>query len=272
MLIFDYRMSSFSIHTCPVFNVNHGIYSSCNNIKASTQIVTWRQVRVGTRMMITMRDRSKNRKPLQKGRNLSIEAIQTVQALKRVKGDDASLNRVFGTSFSRLLRFDMIAVLKELIRQNQCSLALKAFEDIQKEHWYKPKVLLYAELISVLGSNEMFDKLEQVFRKLENEISLEPDTVGFNAVLESLLSFGIIGLTMDCFYLMKSKGCEPDRSTFKILITGLELKGETSLSVTVRKEAEKIYGSSLEFLEENEDGNEVRNGSSLGSDNTVMSL
>ncbi|KAK1400507.1 hypothetical protein POM88_000112 [Heracleum sosnowskyi] len=99
----------------------------------------------------------------------------------------------------------------------------------------------------------MFDELELVFRKLEDEISLEPDTVGFNAVLEILMSFGIIGLTMDCFYLMKSKGCELDRSTFKILVTGLESKGETSLSVTVRKEAEKIYGSSLEFLEENED-------------------
>ncbi|KAL8154495.1 protein THYLAKOID ASSEMBLY 8-like, chloroplastic [Apium graveolens] len=262
-------MSSFSIQTRPVFNFAsvsksndyNRLCSSCN-VKQSAQTVTWRQVRVGNRMIITMRDRSKNRKPLQKGRNLSIEAIQTVQALKRVKNDDASLHRVFATNFSRLLRLDMIAVLKELIRQNQCSLALKAFADVQKEHWYKPKVLLYAELISVLGRNEMFDELELVFRKLEDEISLEPDIVGFNAVLESLLSFGIIGLAMDCFYLMKSKGCEPDRSTFKILFSGLESKGETSLAVTVRKEAEKIYGSSLEFLEENEDE----------ADNTVMSL
>lgn len=111
---------------------------------------------------------------------------------------------------------------------------------------------MYAELISVLGSNELIDKLELVFRKLEKEVSLDPDTEGFNAVLESLLSFGIIGLSMECYYLMKSKGCEPDRSTFKILTSGLESKGETSLSVTVRKEAEKFYGSSLEFLEEND--------------------
>lgn len=122
-------MSSFSIQTHPIFNVNNGIYSSCNN-KASTLSATWRQVRVGNRMTITMRDRSKNRKPLQKGRNLSIEAIQTVQALKRVKDDDASLHRVFATNFSRLLRLDMIAVLKELIRQNQCSLALKVFSSV----------------------------------------------------------------------------------------------------------------------------------------------
>ncbi|KAL1803011.1 hypothetical protein ACET3Z_031658 [Daucus carota] len=230
-------------------NVNNGLCMSCN-----VKLCSLRRVREATRMTITMRDRSKNRKPLQKGRNLSIEAIQTVQALKRVKDDDASLHRVFGTKFSRLLRLDMIAVLKELIRQDQCLLAFKAFEDIQNEHWYKPKLLLYAELISVFGRNEMFDKLELVFRKLEDEISIEPDIEGFNAILETLLSFGIIGLTMECFYLMKSKGCEPDRSTFKILISGLESKKETSLSVTIREEAEKAYGSPFEILEENEDG------------------
>lgn len=79
-------------------------------------------------MMITMRDRSKNRKPLQKGRSLSIEAIQTVQALKRAsKSADVSLEQVYNSKFRRLLKFDMIAVLRELIRQNQCLLALKVF-------------------------------------------------------------------------------------------------------------------------------------------------
>lgn len=132
-------MSSYSIRMHPVFNfasasksdVDNGLYSSYS-IKESTlqitaQTATWRQVRDGTRTTITMRDRSKNRKPLQKGRNLSIEAIQTVQVLKRVKDEDASLHRAFATNFSRLLRLDMIAVFKELIRQNQCSLALKVF-------------------------------------------------------------------------------------------------------------------------------------------------
>lgn len=83
--------------------------------------------KTGIRMMIiTMRDRSKNRKPLQKGRSLSIEAIQTVQALKRAaKRSDVSLEQVFDSKFRRLLKFDMIAVLRELLRQNQCLLAIK---------------------------------------------------------------------------------------------------------------------------------------------------
>lgn len=74
-----------------------------------------------------MRDRSKNRKPLQKGRNLSIEAIQAVQALKRVanKNDDSAVEQVFDSKVRRLIKSDMIAVLRELLRQNQCLLALK---------------------------------------------------------------------------------------------------------------------------------------------------
>jgi hypothetical protein len=70
-------------------------------------------------------NRSKNRKPLQKGRSLSIEAIQTVQALKRAQKDQPSLDQLFHSNFKRLLKLDMIAVLRELLRQNQCFLALK---------------------------------------------------------------------------------------------------------------------------------------------------
>ena len=83
-------------------------------------------------MVITMKDRSKNRKPLQRGRNLSIEAIQAVQALKRANRNNhgnslTELERVFDSKFRRLLKFDMMAVLRELLRQNECLLALKVF-------------------------------------------------------------------------------------------------------------------------------------------------
>lgn len=79
------------------------------------------------RWIVTMRDRSNNPRPLQKGRNLSIEAIQTVQALKRVKKNHGFLEQVFDSKFRRLLKFDMMAVLKELLRQNESLLALKVW-------------------------------------------------------------------------------------------------------------------------------------------------
>lgn len=76
-------------------------------------------------LTVIMRDRGKNRKPLQKGRTPSIEAIQAVQALKRARRDESSLERVFESNFRRLLKLDMIAVLQQLLSQNECLLALK---------------------------------------------------------------------------------------------------------------------------------------------------
>ncbi|XP_052191823.1 protein THYLAKOID ASSEMBLY 8, chloroplastic-like [Diospyros lotus] len=207
---------------------------------------------------ITMRDRSKNRKPLQRGRSLSTEAIHAIQALKRAHHHHHAplLHRAFASNFKRLLKSDMMAVLRELLRQNQCLLALQVFEHVRKEYWYKPQVSLYAEIISVLGSNGLYESIVVVFEELKMENGLDPDREALNALLESLMSFNNPRLAMECFYLMKLLGCEPDKSSFRILINGLESKGETGLSAVVRHEAEKYYGQTLELLQEEEEKEE----------------
>ncbi|KAL2254964.1 UNVERIFIED_CONTAM: Protein THYLAKOID ASSEMBLY 8, chloroplastic [Sesamum indicum] len=207
--------------------------------------------RTRSRMMnITMRDRSKNRKPLQKGRNLSIEAIQTVQALKRAANlSEASLDQVFDNRFRRLLKFDMIAVLRELLRQNQCLLALKVFRDIRKEEWYRPQLLLYAEMITVLGSNGLLEKVELLIMELKAESTVNPDIEGFNMLLQSLMNLNLTALAMECFYLMKSLSCDPDRISFKILIDGLKSNKEMKLLAIILEEAKRYYGCYVNFLE-----------------------
>ncbi|KAL8129546.1 hypothetical protein V2J09_018701 [Rumex salicifolius] len=203
------------------------------------------------RSRITMRDRSNNRKPLQKGRNLSIEAIQTVQTLKRAKRDADSLEKAFDSKLRRLLKFDMVAVLRELIRQGECQLALKVFEDIRAEHWYKPRVLLYNTLISALASAEMLEEVEHIFSTLKNESNLQPDQEGFNTLLSTLVNFNLTGLAMECLNLMTALECDPDKPAFKMLINYLESQSERELAYIVRQEALKIFWS-LNFLEEEE--------------------
>ncbi|CAK7329055.1 unnamed protein product [Dovyalis caffra] len=201
--------------------------------------------------------RSLNRKPLQKGRNLSIEAIQTIQALKLAyKNDKSLLDQVFHSKFNRLLKFDMTAVLRELLRQNHCLLALKVFEDIREEHWYKPQVLLYNEMIAVMATNGFIEEVQLLFRYLESEISgdLPFKTDDFNQLLATLISFKLsTGLVMECYESMKSAGCEPDRSTFKLLVHSLESIGEFEVSGIVRQDAYKCYGESLDFEAEEEE-------------------
>ncbi|KAJ0803341.1 putative tetratricopeptide-like helical domain superfamily, protein THYLAKOID ASSEMBLY 8 [Helianthus annuus] len=207
------------------------------------------------KMQVTMRDRSKNRKPLQKGRNLSIEAIQTIQSLKRAyKSSADNQQQVIDSKFSRLLKFDMMAVLRELLRQDHCVLALMVYVEIQKEHWYKPSVSLYGEIISALARKGLHDNINMIVHEMKAEKGrLEAKTEGFNLLLESLMSYNLIEAALDCFELMKEVDCEPDRSTFKLLVAQLDSKGESGLSESIRKEAFRYYGDSIEFVNEQEE-------------------
>ncbi|KAJ6828696.1 putative pentatricopeptide repeat-containing protein [Iris pallida] len=203
--------------------------------------------------VITMRDRAKNRKPTQRGRYLSVEAIQAVQSLKlsKINGGD-STGRVIGSRIRRLLKRDMVAVLRELLSQGEGMLVLQVFEEVRKEDWYKPQLSIYTDMITVLARNKLIDKVEQICSYLKME-RLEPDTEGYNSLLGTLLEFGFNHTAMDCFRLMKLWECEPEESTYRILINGLESNGEMDLSTAVRHEAEEYFGGQLGFLEEKEE-------------------
>ncbi|CAL9124088.1 unnamed protein product [Musa textilis] len=204
---------------------------------------------------IVMRDRAKNRKPTQRGRYLSTEAIQAVQALKRVVGTVGggdSLERILAAKVRRLIKGDMVAVLRELQSQGEGLLALQVFEEVRREHWYKPQLSVYNDMIKVLASCGLPEEVEKVCSYLKME-HLDADTEGFNLVLRTLLDFGFVQAAMDCFRLMKLWESEPDESTYAILINGLKAKGEIDLSVLVREEAEQHLGGPLVFLEKREE-------------------
>ncbi|XP_062185993.1 pentatricopeptide repeat-containing protein At1g62350-like [Phragmites australis] len=122
------------------------------------------------------------------------------------------------------------------------------FEEIRKEHWYKPRLLWYVNLITVLASKGLRSEVDRACSYLKRE-QLEPDTDGFNLLLKTLLDAGFTQLTMDCFRLMKLWDSDPDRITYRTLIKGLESLGKMDLSPDVRLEAENEYGS-LDFLDE----------------------
>ncbi|KAJ9153274.1 hypothetical protein P3X46_026730 [Hevea brasiliensis] len=212
----------------------------------------WRR----TSMTVNAKGRGDNRKPLQKGRNLSIEAIQAVQALKRSyynSNQSHSFRHVFRSKFSRLLKLDMLAVLRELLRQNHCLLALQVFEDIRKEYWYKPQLSLYNDMIQVMASNGYLKQVEVLCIYLKTESNLLGETEGFSALMTTLINFKLTRLSMECYDFMKALGYEPDRPTFRMLINGLESIGESGASTILRQDAQNYYGESLDFLEEDED-------------------
>ena len=130
--------------------------ASWSDVKVKPWHNTQKQQVTATRSMlvIEMRDRGQNRKPLQRGRNLSIEAIQAVQHLKRAHLHSNPLDHVFNSKFRRLLKFDMIAVLRELLRQNHCLLALKVFilfHSIRFDYWFTTFMSIYLFIYTSLS-------------------------------------------------------------------------------------------------------------------------
>lgn len=131
---------------------------------------------------ITMKDRSKNRKPLQRGRNLSIEAIQTIQALKRAAAAQdrpcseslsLSLEGVFSSKFRRLLKLDMMAVLHELLRQNEYLLALKVLS-------FPLFLILHLYILSAqqFEQNYLLSQLSSSFMKIITHTVTPPACIG----------------------------------------------------------------------------------------------
>ncbi|XP_078165840.1 vacuolar sorting protein 9 domain protein [Carex rostrata] len=212
------------------------------------------------RQRIEMRDRSKNRKPTQRGRYLSSEAIQAVQSLKRSKSalllqGDPPGSETAGAreKVQRLIKKDMVAAMRELLSQDEALLALFVFEEIRKEHWYRPQLLMYLDIISVLAKLNLQEELEQICSYLKREYYLEADTERFNLLIGVLMESGFVNLAVDCYRLMKLWEHEPDRDTYRILIHGLESRGNLDISHSIRVHAKKQFGASLDFLEKKED-------------------
>ena len=54
------------------------------------------------------------------------------------------------------------------------------------------------------------------------------NTDGFNALLRALVSYNLGELVIESYYLMKEVGWEPDKTSFRIVIKGLESSGEAT--------------------------------------------
>ncbi|XP_057958004.1 pentatricopeptide repeat-containing protein At1g62350-like isoform X2 [Malania oleifera] len=193
--------------------------------------------------------RRKSRKHMWRSRVLSTEAIQAVQSLKLAKPSSSKLEEVFNTRLKRLLKADLLGTLVELQRQNDLDLALKVFEFVRKEVWYKPDLYLYCDMIQMLGKNKLIEKAEELFFELKKE-GLEPNTRAYTEMIGAFLQVGMVENAMETYGLMKASGCIPDELTLTILIRNLEKARLDDLAASVKKECVDYVDSPEKFLKE----------------------
>nr|GMD90921.1 pentatricopeptide repeat-containing protein At3g46870 [Ipomoea batatas]GME10375.1 pentatricopeptide repeat-containing protein At3g46870 [Ipomoea batatas] len=148
------------------------------------------------------------------------EALFVIQGLKRFKDDEDKLDKFVKNHVLRLLKLDMIAVLNELERQEEVSLAVKMFMVIQKQDWYTPDVYLYKDLIIALARRRKMEdamKLWEIMRKED----LFPDSQTFTEVIRGFLRDGSPADAMNIYEDMKKSPYPPEQLPFRILLKGL---------------------------------------------------
>ncbi|KAL6140864.1 hypothetical protein ACLB2K_059157 [Fragaria x ananassa] len=203
---------------------------------------------IATRVPIRCGPRDK-RGPLVKGRVLSIEAIQAVQALKRAQRSDPGDPSPISKTLSRLIKSDLIAALKELLRQDQCHLALQALAAFRSE--YQPDVTIYAEVALALARNGMVEEIDALVCELEKEsggVQLGGDDKGLIRLIRAVVGADRRESTVRIYEMLKRNGWgtssfKADEYMVKVLSKGLRRLGEAELS----DEVDAKFGPQLLF-------------------------
>ncbi|KAH9321006.1 hypothetical protein KI387_015645 [Taxus chinensis] len=190
---------------------------------------------------------SQPRGPLWHGRVLSTEVMQAVQAMRRARGDHLKIQRVFDTTVSRFVKADLLAVLQELHRQNECHLALMISSSLAKplhKIMYRTEINLNLKLIqlyqadgvispqltrqedygrygALLGGMELHqNKLDykQVFDIVRKEIWYKPDLSLYVSVISALKKNNLLEKVDPLFEELKKESLQPDTNAFTRLI------------------------------------------------------
>lgn len=148
------------------------------------------------------------------------EALFVILGLKRFKADEERLDKFIKTHVLRLLKMDMIAVMNELERQHEVTLALKMFKVIREQEWYTPDVYVYKDLIITLARSKKMDDVMQLWESMKKE-ELYPDSHTYTEVIRGFLRDGSPADAMNIYEDMKKSPDPPEEYPFRILLKGL---------------------------------------------------
>nr|GMC78191.1 protein THYLAKOID ASSEMBLY 8, chloroplastic [Ipomoea batatas] len=184
-----------------------------------------------------------NRGPLYKGRILSTEAIQAIQALKRAQRTNPSeIDSSISSTISRLLKPDLLAAYKELLRQEHCDLALRVFSALRLEY-DSPDLNLYADMAATLARNGLTEEIDRLICDLENEGAIQLDgsnSKGLIKLVKALIAAGRAESTARVYRLMKRSGAEVDDYLAIVLSKGLRRFGMKEEADEVQMELHRL--------------------------------
>ncbi|KAL3618297.1 hypothetical protein CASFOL_038618 [Castilleja foliolosa] len=178
-----------------------------------------------------------NRGPLLKGRILSTEAIQAIQSLKRAHRSDPT--NLPTHILSRLLKADLTAAMKELLRQDQCALAARVFATVRSE--YGVDLEMYADMVQALARNGLTAEIDLLINGMDKDGIRCDESRGLLRLVKGLIAAGRKESTVRIYGMMKMSGYEMDDYLGKVLSKGLRRFGEGGLADEVNLELGRLY-------------------------------
>ncbi|KAJ7558386.1 hypothetical protein O6H91_04G037000 [Diphasiastrum complanatum] len=184
--------------------------------------------------------KDKLRAPLWRGKKvISLEAQRATTALKGAKDRPRHVNAVLQNKVARLLKLDMLSVLYLLQQQNETDLALKVFNLVRKETWYKPEMPFYRDMMEALGKNGQFEEVEKLFQELKSE-GLKLQMIVFIEIIQNCFLWRKFSLALDYLERMKHSDCPPNVQVYRTFINSLNKMGELDLSAQLEKDCEGL--------------------------------
>ncbi|OIW17081.1 hypothetical protein TanjilG_20185 [Lupinus angustifolius] len=187
------------------------------------------------------------RGPLVKGRVLSIEAIQAIQTLKRLhRTNPPDLSHALSPTLTRLIKSDLVAALRELIRQQNCTLAMRVFSTLRSE--YGADLTHHAEMAKALGNCGMLEELDNLVVDLEHGGEIDcGDYKGLVNLIKAVVGAKRRESTVRVYGLMKKCGwgsvVVPDEYVVQVLVNGFKSFDEIELAKEVQDECNKAFAN-----------------------------
>lgn len=184
-----------------------------------------------------------NRGPLLKGRILTIEAIQAIQSLKRAYRSNP--DNLPTESLRRLIKSDLTAALKELLRQDQCAVAAAVFSVIQSE--YGADLNAYSEMVVALARKGLAAEIDALVDRMEEEEAgiVRGESRGLLRLVKALIAAGRKESTVRIYAMMKRSGMgstwDIEEYLGRVLSKGLRRFGEGKLADEIDLELARLY-------------------------------
>lgn len=148
------------------------------------------------------------------------EGLLVVKELKRLKKDSERVKKFMKTHVARLLKSDLLAVLAEFQRQDEIFLALKIFDAVRKEIWYKPDMFLYKDMLITLARNRKGEEAMQIWKDMKAE-NIHVDQHTYADIIRTFLDHESPSEAINLYEEMRQYPDLPLELPYRVILKGL---------------------------------------------------